>query len=256
MKKIFQNFTKVVEIVPPLDMKGFYKNIKVLKDAGINTVSIASNPLGKPKLPALYVAQYLIDKGFKVIVHYPVSGRSEVIIKSDILQAISMGVEIMLVLSGDSHGGQFKSGMNVIDTIKLVKSYEDILIGVAVDPNKIDHIYLKEKVEAGADYFQTQSIFTINQTLQFLKDMKQYDLPILLGMMIPKSKEHIEKLLKIPDIVIPEDYLSSINKIPDENFIDYILLRTNTIINAVKNDIDGIYLSMPQSMFNYLKDIK
>ena len=87
MKKIFQSFTKVVEIVPPGNgnLKELSPHIKILKEVGIDTINVVSNPMGKPKLPALYTAQYLIAEGFKVIVHYPLSGRSEVIIRSDML---------------------------------------------------------------------------------------------------------------------------------------------------------------------------
>ena len=255
--KLFQNFTKVVEIVPPSsgDLKELYQSIKILKEIGIDTISVVSNPMGKPKLPALYTAQYLIAEGFKVIVHYPLSGRSEVIIKSDMLQAASIGVNIMLVLSGDPHGKGFYIDMSILDVIKLVKSY-DILVGVAVDPNNVNHEYLQSKIDAGADYLQTQPVFTISQSLMFLKEIELYNLPVLLGIMIPKSKDHLNKLSKIPGVNIPEDYLNTFRKIADKDFTSYALLQTNKIIDVVKNIVDGVYLSIPQSMFEYIKEIK
>lgn len=257
MKKIFQSFTKVVEIVPPSsrNLKELLPYIKILKEVGIDTISVVSNPMGKPKLPALYTAQYLISEGFKVIVHYPLSGRSEVIIRSDMLQAASIGVNVILVLSGDPHGKGFWSGMCILDAIKLVKSYS-ILVGVAVDPNNINHKYLQSKTDAGADYLQTQPVFTISQALMFLKEIEQYNLPILLGIMIPKSKNHLDNLSKIPGVVIPEDYLNTFKEISDKDFITYALLQANKVIDVVKNIVDGVYLSIPQSMFNRLKEIK
>lgn len=259
MKKLFTDFTKVVEIIPPTkntEIEKFFKSIKILKEVGVNTVSIVSNPMGKPKLPALYIAQCLIQQGFKVIVHYPLSGRSEVVVESDMLQAASIGVDIILVLSGDSHGQRFQGGMCMVDAIELVKSH-NIIVGVAADPNNINHEYLKAKVDAGADYFQTQPIFTVDCALRFLKEISRYRLPVLMGIMIPKSKSHLEKLSQIPGIVIPDEYLKRFREIkPEEIFIVNALEQASKVINAVKKEVDGVYLSIPQSMFVHIKEMK
>jgi len=257
MKKLFTDFTKVVEIIPPTkNTEKFFKSIKILKEVGVNTVSIVSNPIGKPKLPALYIAQYLIEQGFKVIVHYPLSGRSKVVVESDMLQAVSIGVNIILVLSGDSHGQRFQEGMCMVDAIKLVKSH-NIVVGVAVDPNNINHEYLKAKVGAGADYFQTQPIFTVDGALRFLKEISRYELPVLMGIMIPKSQSHLIKLCQIPGIVIPLEYVGSFKKIKSEEiFIINALEQASKVINVVKKEVDGIYLSIPQSMFAHIMEIK
>ncbi|MCK4359386.1 MAG: methylenetetrahydrofolate reductase [Candidatus Cloacimonetes bacterium] len=255
--KLFSNFTKVVEIVPPIDYtQKFDENIRILNDNDIHIVSVVSNPMGKPKLPALYTAQYLMDYGFETIVHYPLSGRSKVIVKSDILQAASMGVNTMLILSGDSHGQRLWDGMGIVDVIKLVKSY-NIWAGVAADPNNINHEYLKAKVDAGANYFQTQPVFTVESVLKFLEELQRYNLPVLLGLMIPKSQSHLIQLSQIPGVVIPDEYLGSFEMDSlEEDFIENAFEQANKIIDVVKEIIDGVYLSMPQSMFKYIKEIK
>ena len=255
--KLFSKFTKVVEIVPPVDYTPkFHERIQILGDNDIHVVSVVSNPMGKPKLPALYTAQYLMDYGFETIVHYPLSGRSKVIVASDIFQAASMGVNTMLVMSGDSHGQEVQSGVCMADAIKLVKDH-NIIVGVTADPNNIDHRYLEIKVKAGADYFQTQPIFTVANALRFLKEISRYELPILMGIMIPKSISHLAKLYLIPGVVIPYEYLGSFKKINSkEDFIINALVQTNKIIDAVKGIVDGVYLSMPQSMFKYIGEIE
>jgi len=252
--KLFSSFTKVIEIIPPSgkDMNSFFKSIKVLKETGVKVVSVVSNPMAQPKLPALYIAQYLISEGFKTIVHYPLSGRSEVIVKSDMLQAVSMGVDVMLILSGDPHGITFESGMNILDAIKFVRSH-NILVGVAANPNKINHEHLKAKVDAGANYFQTQPVFTIDCALKFLKEIEQYNLPVLIGIVVPKSKKHLERLLQIPGVVIPKEYLKSFEQInTEEDFMTNAFARANKIIETIKEMTAGVYLSMPQSMFRYI----
>jgi len=255
--KLFQDFTKVVEIVPPVNYTPkFDENIQILNDNDIHIVSVVSNPMGKPKLPALYTAQYLMDWGFETIVHYPLSGRSKVIVKSDILQATSMGVNTMLILSGDSHEQRLQDGISVVDVIKLVKSY-NIWAGVAADPNNIDHEYLKVKVKAGANYFQTQPIFTVDSALKFLEELQMYNLPVLLGIMIPKSQSHLIQLCQIPGVVIPDEYLRSFKMEGlKEDFIENAFEQANKVIDVVKKIVDGVYLSMPQFMFKYIKEIK
>lgn len=255
--KLFSSFTKVVEIVPPVDyIQKFHERIQILGDNDIHVVSVVSNPMGKPKLPALYTAQYLMDYGFETIVHYPLLGRSKVIVESDILQASSMGVNTMLILSGDAHGQKFQSGMCMVDAIKLVKDY-NITVGVAADPNNIDHEYLETKVKAGADYFQTQPIFTVGCASRFLEEISQYKLPVLMGIMIPKSISHLAKMYQIPGVVIPYEYLGSFKKINSkEDFIINALAQVNRIIDTVKGIVDGVYLSMPQSMFKYIEEIE
>jgi 5,10-methylenetetrahydrofolate reductase len=89
----------------------------------------------------------------------------------------------------------------------------DFLIGCAFNPTardlplEIDR--LGRKLEAGANFVMTQPVYDLQLVERTLESVKQFDIPVLLGILPLQSHRHAEFLHnEVPGISIPEFVLA------------------------------------------------
>lgn len=254
----FREFVVATEFIPPYtpDEGVLLRKIDELREIGVDTVSICSNPMARPKLPALYVAD-VMGPEFRRIVHYPCAGRSSIVFRSDLMSAIMIGVDALLVLHGDPHP-ECANEVDVLTRIRIAKAepFTGILIGAAADPNAKCFDGLKAKKDAGADYFQTQPVFDERTLTEFLNGAQSLELPILMGIMIPSKKSQLETLAKIPGVTISEEYLAKFRDIQNDGaFVANATAEAIRLIDVCKGACAGVYLSAAPSQLRYLKDL-
>nr|XP_031827417.1 methylenetetrahydrofolate reductase isoform X2 [Nomia melanderi] len=105
-------------------------------------------------------------------------------------------------------------------------------------PSKeLDLLYLKEKVNAGADLIITQIIFDANVFIKFVNDCKAngINVPIIPGILPIPNYACLEKMIKVCNIKIPEDILKTLQPIKnDDNKVhDYGVQLVTSIIKDV-----------------------
>jgi methylenetetrahydrofolate reductase (NADPH) len=154
-----------------------------------------------------------------------------------------LGIDNVLVLRGDSISGEmsFKpepdGNAHALDLVNQVVSMNkgqyldddlqnampaDFCIGIAGYPEKhfeapnlkSDLKYLKQKVEAGADYIVTQMFFDNAKYFEFVDKCRAegINVPIIPGLKPIKTKNHMTVLPSIFHIDIPDDLYSAIEK--------------------------------------------
>lgn len=151
-----------------------------------------------------------------------------------VLQVYSdLQINNLLVIRGDdapiehAHKVDFKYAVDLVRQIKLWAP--NISIGVAGYPelhfqteNAIqDMVYLKEKVDAGADYIITQLFFDNRDFYRFVDRCRIFDItiPIIPGLAYIKNKEHICKLVHLAQRAqIPNELLQKVYMENDESF--------------------------------------
>jgi homocysteine S-methyltransferase len=166
--------------------------------------------------------------GMEVIIHFCTRDRSLLGIQAELLGAYALGHRIILALTGDPPNPVDKiasSGVFDIDSIGLIKllrrmnqgldvagntigAATDFLIGCAFDPSardlshEIDRLY--QKMEAGADFVMTQPFFDIELLDKTMDLVKDFHLPILMGILPLQNGRHAEFLHnEVPGITIP-----------------------------------------------------
>ena len=124
-----------------------------------------------------------------------------------------------------------KSGVYLEDDIKN-GGKADFCIGVAGYPEKhfeapnleTDMQYLKDKVDAGADYIMTQMFFDNNKFYQFVKDCRAMgiDIPIIPGLKPISNKKQLTVLPKLFHVDIPTELSSAILKAKSDEEVEQI----------------------------------
>lgn len=123
------------------------------------------------------------------------------------------GIRSIVALRGDEPVGYTKKPFYAADLVRLLKEVADFDISVAAYPEvhpqaksaQSDLIYLKQKIEAGANRAITQFFFDIESYLRFRDRCAAIgiDVEIVPGILPIQSYKQLEKMAKITNVKIP-----------------------------------------------------
>ncbi|WGE76304.1 methylenetetrahydrofolate reductase [Actinobacillus equuli] len=123
------------------------------------------------------------------------------------------GIRNIVALRGDEPVGYTKKPFYAADLVRLLKEVADFDISVAAYPEvhpeakstQADLIYLKQKIEAGANRAITQFFFDIDSYLRFRDRCATVgiDVEIVPGILPVSNFKQLEKMAKVTNVRIP-----------------------------------------------------
>lgn len=141
------------------------------------------------------------------------------------------------------------------DLIAELKSYGDFCIGAACYPEvhpestsqREDIKYLKEKVDAGADFLTTQMIFDNNLFFNFLYKIREAGItvPVLPGIMPITNANQVERAIKLSGAFVPQRFKAMVDKFghdPAAMKQAGIAYATDQIIDLYANGITNVHV--------------
>ncbi|MFN2119199.1 MAG: methylenetetrahydrofolate reductase, partial [Anaerolineales bacterium] len=180
-------FAVTGECGPPKSADGdvIKEKAKLLKEY-VDAVNITDNQTAVVRVCSMASAFTAQENGVEAIMQMTCRDRNRLAMQADILGASTLGIKNILCLTGDhiSFGNHPEAkGVHDLDAINLIKMYRDmrdekkfdcgeemamapaLYIGCAEnpfgDPFELRALRLKRKIEAGADFVQTQCVFNI-----------------------------------------------------------------------------------------------
>ena len=230
-------FAVTAEMAPP---KGFdfteqLETAALLRDKvdGVNVTDMQSACL---KASSLGLCIGLKQTGLEPILQVTGRDRNRMAIMSDILSAAAFGIDTMLALTGDHPVvGDCKDSKPVydLDSVGILRMLSEmeasgcdcggnslsggapkLFKGAAVtplyEPLPLQIAKLRRKVDAGAEYIQTQGIFDTESLKRFLDavDRAGIQVPIMAGI-IPLKSAGMAKFMNenVPGIAVPQDQI-------------------------------------------------
>ena len=179
------------------------------------------------------------------------------------------GIRNLLALRGDILDKDFVSDLPyakyLIKTIKEI--YPQDCVGGACYPEKHpdsylindDLYYLKQKEEAGCEFFLSQMVFDNDIFYRFLSRARSFGItiPIVPGIMPISSKAQFERSIKLSSSSVPRDLLTMIDKFGDEkNALEEIgiIYASKQIMEFYSNDIYNVHL-FTMNKFSVVEEI-
>ena len=265
---ISQRKSILVEVLPPRgpNIDKFMKYCLKLKEIGINGLSVTDMPVGRIRVSPWGVSHLLLKEKIDVLMHYTRTNRSMIRHESDLLALSVLGIDNLLVLSGDDpKGGDYPFSTKVEDIsidglIRLIKFLNegtdlannnlngktDFFIGAALNPYSHDIEReiekAKAKVDAGVDFFVTQPIFDTDKFKRFL-DRFTPEKPLVVSIATFKTTKQFFRFADVPGIEIPEDYIKMVSeRVDDEYTRNYSIERAIRNLSEIRNIISGVYI--------------
>jgi len=211
------------------------------------------------------------EEGIDPIVQMTCRDRNRIALQMDILGIAALGINNVLCLTGDYVTmGNHPSAKPVYDLdsiqlIKVVKSMRDekrfqngeemdveprLYIGAVSNPFggyplQVDVLRLEKKVEAGADFIQTQCVFNLEKFEEWMKLVRQkrlHERVHILAGITPLKSYRMAKYMNenVPGIEIPEKILSRMSSVPKEQAGEEGINICVEIIEKLK-EVEGVH---------------
>ena len=239
-------FTGELEPKKILDLSEIIHSAKEMKKTKrIVAANVTDGPQGDAYMASL-VPSYKIQEeaGIEAVWQVTVRDRNRVALFGDVVAGAVLGLKNILTLTGDHTSlGDHKKARAVydIDSTQFCEmlsimidegtDYEgnelkggkiEMNFGCVANPNsnprEPEILKVGRKVDRGVDFIQTQTAFDIHDAKDFLKELEQYNVPVLLGL-FPLKSHGIAWYFDnyIPGVSVPKDLLKALKKAEKEN---------------------------------------
>ncbi|CAG2164010.1 unnamed protein product [Oppiella nova] len=188
----------------------------------------AGNPGSDCETSSITIAGVALNYcGLETMLHITCVGLTRNELTNHLERAKTLGIRNILALRGDqtygeTTGGEFRFASDLVRYIR--QEYGNYFtIAVAGYPGshpesesqEMDLKYLKEKVDAGADFIITQLFFKAQVFIDFVQKCRRIGIgvPVLAGIMPIQSYDSLEKIVKLSKLDIPDAIVSDLNAI-------------------------------------------
>lgn len=266
-----------VELAPPVDDNDqkLLDAAHTLKQAHVDVVTFPDSPSGRTRADSILMAEKVQkETGLRVMPHLCCRDKNAIAIRGSVLGAQLNGIRDFLVITGDPVPVMFRQttrsvfNFDSVGMMKLLQTMNDevfsadkITYGGAVNQNRLNTRFetdrIKRKMEAGAEFFLTQPVFS-KQQAQVLRDMKaETGATILVGVMPLVSRRNALFMknemagIEIPDEII-ERYGENATRQEGE---DCGIQIAREILEYTADFADGYYFSFPFNRVHMLAHI-
>ena len=193
-------FALTTETAPPdsADPEAVLARTRCLKGLA-DAVNVLDGPGAQTHLSPLAAAAIMANAGIEPVLQFTMRDRNRLALEADILGAAALDIPNILCLTGDSpEAGDQPEAKPVFDLdtaqfMEIIKNMRDaaaypggraietpprLLIGGADAPRKLDADFspasLEAKIDAGADFFQTQFCFDMDVLRDYLRRLSDF----------------------------------------------------------------------------------
>jgi methylenetetrahydrofolate reductase (NADPH) len=236
----------------------------------VDAVNVTDNQTAIVRMSSIAACAHLLQMGLEPVMQMVTRDRNRIALQSDIMGAYSLGIKNILCLSGDHQSfGSQPDALNVfdIDSMNLIRTVQTMredgkdmsgfelnapprmFVGAAAnpfaDPFEYRVIRLAKKIDAGADFIQTQCIYNMDRFKEWMKMAREEGLTEkvhILGGVTPLKSAGMAKFMnnKVAGMDVPEALIDRMAGVPKEKAVEEGLkICLETI--AELREIEGIH---------------
>jgi len=248
LEKILNNgyFAVTGELGPPRgnDVESVREKAECLRGC-TDAVNVTDNQTAVVRMSSIAASALLVNMGLEPVMQMVTRDRNRIAMQSDLLGASALGIRNLLCLSGDhqTFGNQpgaknvhdidsmqlinavkgIRDGKKLMDSDEEISGELNMFIGAAAapfsDPVEFRPLRLKKKIDAGADFIQTQCIYDIEAFRVYMQRACDLGLDsrcsILAGVMPLKSAGMARYMAaNVPGVTIPDAIIKRMENAP------------------------------------------
>ncbi|MHC4713374.1 MAG: methylenetetrahydrofolate reductase [Planctomycetota bacterium] len=207
----------------------------------VTAVNVTDIQTAVMRTGSMAMCRLLIDRGVEPVFQMVCRDRNRLALQSDLLSAAVLGIENVLALTGDHVVmGDHQGAMPVydLDSVGLLKamttleSGSDLGLDLKGNPNQLDGapkffkgccvtpcganpaaqiIKLEKKIEAGAEFVQTQAVYEPGVFGEFMKKIEHLNVPVLVGIVMLKSAGMAKYMNRsVPGVQVPKGIIQKL----------------------------------------------
>ncbi len=233
-------FLVTSEIGPPkgTNLEKMYHHIELLKDK-VDAMNITDHQSSVMRFPSIGGALAVKENGGEPILQMTCRDRNRLSLQAELLFAYTRGITNVLCLTGDAIPvGDHKTAKGVFDldssqllrTVRLLESGKDMggndldgkvnfctgaIVTPEADPIGPQLIKFEKKIESGADFFQTQAVYNLDNLKRFMDYAKKFNVKILAGIVLLVSARMAKFMNNnVPGIFVPQPLIDELAEAP------------------------------------------
>lgn len=263
-------FVVTVEIGPPkgTNIEEMLHYIDLLKDQ-VNGLNVTDNQSSVMRLSSLAVCHLIQERGGEPVFQMTCRDRNRLALQSDLLSANVLGIRNVLCLTGDyiTIGDHPRAkpvfdldSVQLIQAVRVMEKGEDLggndlngavefCVGATVTPEAepIEPQLLKfeKKVEAGAEFFQTQAIYDLDNFRNFMEYARKFDVKILAGIVLLVSVGMARFMnANVPGVFVPEELIDEMASASKGKALQKGIEIAGRMIRTLKEEAicDGVHI--------------
>ena len=245
----------------------------------VHAVNVTDNQSAVMRLGSLAASVRLKANGVEPVYQLTCRDRNRLALQSDLLTAYSLGIDNVLLLTGDHiQLGDHKEAKPVfdLDSVQLIdmakglkrgydisgnriENYLDMAFGAVVNPNsdpiELQLMKMKKKIDAGAQFFQTQAVYDVKLFENFMKKADKFNCPIQVGFVILKTPQMGKFMNKnVSGIHVPDKWIEEIGSVAKEDQRKKAGEMAGKFIKQVKSMVQGVHI-MPLGWTDVVPEI-
>ena len=123
------------------------------------------------------------------------------------------------------------------------------------DPLEPQIIKMEKKIAAGAQFFQTQAVYEADKFAQFMKQVKNFKVPILVGIVLLKSAGMAKFMNEnVAGVNVPQNLIDEMKSVSKEDRPKKSIEIAASLIRELKPLCQGVHL-MPLGWDKYVSAV-
>ncbi len=238
-------FVVTAELNPPKSASATVvkRRAGVLK-GNVDAINVTESNHAVAAMAAIPAALLVREVGVEPIVQIVGRDRNRIALQADVLGAAALGLSNFLFMSGDDpKSGNHPDAVHVkdLDGVGLlrmavsmrddhkflsgdeIKQAPEYFIGATASPftkpMSADLDKTVAKINAGADFLQTQPVFDLATFSQWLAELRRVggarEAAVIAGILVVRSAEQAERFGRVPGVVLGPDVVDRLKKAAD-----------------------------------------
>ncbi len=263
-------FVVTCEVAPPkgTHLEKYAHHIDLLKDK-VDAMNVTDHQSSVMRFPSLGGALMVKERGAEPILQMTCRDRNRLALQADLLFAYSRGIENVLCLTGDAVVlGDHKTAKGVfdLDSCQLVAAIRTMEKGKDMAGNDLDGgvsflagaivtpeaeplepqlIKFEKKIEAGADFIQTQAVYDLDKFKTFMEYARRFNVKILAGIILLTSAPMARFMNNnIAGVSVPQSLIDEIASAPKGGALHKGIEIAGRMIQRIREEkmCDGVHI--------------
>jgi len=235
----------------------------------VDAINVTDHQSSMMRFPSLGGCLYIKERGGEPILQMTCRDRNQLALQADLLLAYVRGIRNVLCLTGDAVVvGDHKEAVGVfeLDSSQLLRAIRQLESGKDLGDNELDGtvefcagaivtpearpiepqlIKFEKKVEAGAEFFQTQAIYDLDNFRNFMQFARKFPVKILAGIVLLTSARMAKYMTEnVPGIFVPQSLIDELAAAPKGGALAKGIEIAGRMIATLKKEAicDGVHI--------------